>query len=184
MDTKAEKQIIEASGKLLTESGPGAFTLKKLSKQPEMLEFDIFTLVKNEEQIFEQLLLQLEKELTAIVVEISSVHDSPVLEFELLFKRLHKLFKQYPYYLTVIFDTDLPRQYSGAVKIITRIKGVAKSYLTGLIDRGKAQKVFTIGTSTRVLVKEILGSFQALMNDMQLADRMVRDLKKYRSLTD
>jgi len=184
MNTKAEKQIIEATGKLLAESEPAEFTLEKLSKQPGMLEFDIFALVKNEEQIFEQLLLQLEKELTAIVNEISSNHDSPTLEFEMLFKQLHRLFKQKPYYLTVIFDTDLLRQYSGAVKVITRIKGVAKRYLTELIDRGKTQKVFTINTATKILVKEILDSFQALMSDIQLTDKMVRDLKKYRSVNE
>lgn len=184
MNTRAEKKIIEVTGKLLTESGPGEFTLEKLSKQPGLLEFDIFALVKNEEQIFEQLLLQLEKELTAIVNEISSNHDSPALEFEMLFKRLHRLFKQKPYYLTVIFDTDLLRQYSGAVKVITRIKGVAKRYLTELIDRGKTQKVFTINTATNILVKEILDSFQALMSDIQLTDKMVRDLKKYRSVNE
>lgn len=184
MNTKTEKQIIEATGKLLNESGPGEFTLKKLSKQPEMLEFDIYALVKNEEQIFEQLLLQLEKEMNAVVAEISSKYDSPALEFEMLFKRLHRLFKQKPYYLTVIFDTDLFRQYSGAVKVITRIKGVAKRYLAGLIDRGKAQKVFTINTSTKILVKEILDSFQALMSDIQLTDKMVRDFRKYRSVNE
>jgi len=182
MNKKAEKQMIEASGKLLTESGSGAFTLEKLSKRPEMKGFDVFALVKNEEQIFAQLLLQLEKELTAIVNDISAKQDSPAAEFEMLFKQLHRLFKQKPYYLSVIFDKDLHRQYRGAEKIISQIKGVAKGYLTGLIDRGKAQKVFTINTKTKVLVKEILDSFQALMNDMQLTDKMVRDLKKYRSV--
>lgn len=184
MNTKAEKQIIEITGKLLSESGPGEFTLEKLSKQQEMLEFDIFALVKNEDQIFEQLLLQLEKEIKAIVAETSSKHDSPALEFEMLFKQLHKLFKQKPYYLTVIFDADLLRQYSGAVKVITRIKGVAKRYLTELIDRGKTQKVFTINTATKILVKEILDSFQALMSDIQLTDKMIRNLKKYRSVNE
>jgi hypothetical protein len=184
METTTEKQIIEASGKLLAEVGPGTFTLEKLSKRPEMKGFDVFTLVKNEELIFQQLLLQLEKELTAIVNEISSKQNSPATEFEMLFKQLHRLFKQKPYYLSVIFDKDLHRQYRDAEEIISRIKGVARGYLTGLIDRGKAQKVFTISTETKILVKEILGSFQALMHDMQLSDKLVRDLKKYQSATD
>ena len=183
METQTEKRIIDASGRLLAENGPGAFTLDVLSKQPEMQGFDIFTLVRNEEEVFEQLLLQLEKDVTTIVDEISG-QDNPTMEFEMLFKQLHRLFKQKPYYLTLIFDKDLRRYYSGADQIISRIKGRAKGYLAGLIDRGKAQKVFTINTETKVLVKEILGSFQALMNDMQLANKMVRDLKKYQSATD
>ncbi len=184
METPTEKQILEACGKLLAEVGPDTFTLEKLSKRPEMKGFDVFTLVRNEELIFEQLLLQLEIELTAIMNDISDKQNSPTNEFEMLFKQLHRLFKRKPYYLTVIFDKDLGHQFSGADQIILRIKRVARGYLTGIIDRGKAQKVFTNNTETKVLVDEILSSFQALMNDMQLSDKLVRDLKKYQSATD
>lgn len=55
---------------------------------------------------------------------------------------------------------------------------MAKEYLAGLIDWGKAQKVFTIDTETKILIKEILESFHALMNDMQFTDKTVCDLKK------
>lgn len=184
METQTEKRIIEASGRLLAENGPGAFSLDVLAKQPEMQGFDIFTLVRKEEQIYEQLFFQLAKELKEIVDGISSGQNSPAEEFEMLFKQLHRLFKQKPYYLTIVFDKDIPRQYSGADKIISGIKDTAKKYLSGLIARGKAQKVFTTDAETEILVKEIIGSFQTLMNDMQLADKMVRDLQKYRSVTD
>ncbi|MFW6257734.1 MAG: hypothetical protein ACOC11_03010, partial [Prolixibacteraceae bacterium] len=69
METPTEKQIIEASGRLLTEVGPDTFTLEKLSKRPEMKDFDVFSLVGNEELIFQQLLLQLEKELNKSLME-------------------------------------------------------------------------------------------------------------------
>lgn len=184
METQTEKRILEASGRLLTENGIRAFSIEKLSKLPEMQSFDIFALVENEEQIFKQLLLQLEKELRSIMDEITSYHDIPALEFEMLFKQLHRLFKQKPYYLTVVFDTDLHWKYRDIEEIILRIKGMAKSYLTRLIERGKVQKVFTTDIKTKVLVKEILGSFKALMIDIQLSDKLVRDLKKYQSATD
>ena len=121
METQAEKRFLDASGRLLAENGPGAFTLDVLSKQPEMQGFDIFTLVRKEEEVFEQLLFQLEKELKELVDGISSGRDSPVEEFEMLFKQLHRLFKQKPYYLTLVFDKDLRRQHSGANQIISQI---------------------------------------------------------------
>lgn len=183
-ETEAEKKIIQASGRLLVEKGPEKFTLRKLSQQQEIKGIDLFAFFRKEEEIFEELLLNLEKELKELVDGISSGQNAPAEEFEMFFKQLHQLFKQKPYYLTVIFDKDLRRQYSGAEEIISRIKGVAKEYLSSLIARGKAQNVFTINTKTKVLVKEILGSFQALMNDMQLSDKMVRNLKKYQSVTD
>ncbi len=137
-------------------------------------------LVRKEEQIYEQLFFQLAKELKEMVDGISSGQNSPAEEFEMLFKQLHRLFKQKPYYLTIVFDKDIPRQYRGAEKRISGIKDMAKKYLSGLIARGKAQKVFTTDAETEILVKEILGSFQTLMNDMQLEDKIVRDLHKYR----
>ncbi len=102
----------------------------------------------------------------------------------MLFKELHKLFLKKPYYLEMIFDKDLQQQYSFIEIAISRIKRIANDYLSGLIDRGKEQDVFTINAETKVLVKEILGSFKGIMNDMQLTDKMVRDLKKYRSVND
>ncbi len=137
-------------------------------------------LVRKEEQIYEQLFFQLAKELKEMVDGISSGQNSPAEEFEMLFKQLHRLFKQKPYYLTIVFDKDIPRQYRDAEKRISGIKDMAKKYLSGLIARGKAQKVFTTDAETEILVKEILGSFQTLMNDMQLEDKIVRDLHKYR----
>ena len=59
MESQTEKKMMESSGKLLAENGPGSFTLDALSKQPEMQGFDIFTLVRKEEEVFEQLLVQL-----------------------------------------------------------------------------------------------------------------------------
>jgi outer membrane protein TolC len=132
MDIKTAKHIIEASGRFISENGPGEFTFEKLSMQPEKDDFDPFTLVKNEEQIFEQLLHHLENELKTLVNEVSYGTHSPALEFEMLFKQLHRLFKQKTYYLTVIFDRNMHRRYSDAEKIISRIKGVAISYLINM----------------------------------------------------
>jgi len=184
MDSKTEEQINKASGRLIMESGMEGFSLEKLSKQPEIIGFDLYALIRKKEEAFEKLLFALERELKELINGISSSQNSPADEFEKLFKQLHRLFKQKPYYLTVIFDKDLRQLYSGADNIISRIKSMAEKYLTGLIDRGKAQKVFTLKTETKVLVEIILGSFQALMNNMQLADNMVRDLKKNQSVTD
>lgn len=184
MKTKKEKRIIEENGTVRVENGPDDSNLALLSQKPELLGFDIFSLVRKEEEIYKELLLNLECDLKGLLNEISSVENDPSEEFELLFKQLHRLFKQKPYYLTLILDKDLQCYYSEADPIISRIKGVARGYLAGLIDRGKAQNIFIINTETKVLVKEILDSFQALMNEMQLTDKMVRDLKKYQSAKD
>ncbi len=181
MDSKTEKQIIAASAKLIAKSGIEEFSIEKLSNQPEMKRFDVYTLIENEEKIFTQLLLELEKDLKELIGNISFAYKDPEQEFENLFKQLYKFFKQKPHNLILIFEKFLQYQYRSANKILVRIKNIAKDYLTELIDRGKAQKVFTIEVETEELVTDILGSFQSLMNDMQMTGKMLRDLKKYQS---
>ena len=184
MEPKAEERIMRCCGRLITGSGTGGFTFENLSQQPELEGIDIYNIIQNEEDIFKLILRNLEKELKILVEGISSFQDGPAEEIELLFKRLHQLFKQKPYYLELIFDKELRQEYHSVDKIISRIKKTAVGYLTGLINRGKEQKVFTSKINTTVLVKKILGSFRAMMNDLQLAGKMVRDLKKYQSVTD
>lgn len=77
IDLKYEEQTIKTNGKIIMESGTEDFSLEKLSKQPEIKGFDLFVLSRKEEEIFEELLLNLEKETKELVVEISSGHDSP-----------------------------------------------------------------------------------------------------------
>jgi len=125
MDSKTEEQINKASRRLIIESETEGFSLEKLPKQPEIIGFDLFALFRKNEDVFGKRLLTLERELEELIDGISSGQDSPADEFEKLFKQLHRLFKQKPYYLTVIFDKDLRRLYSDADNIISRIKSMS-----------------------------------------------------------
>jgi hypothetical protein len=75
METQTEKRMIETSGKLLAENGPGAFTLDVLSRQPEMQGFDIFNLARNEDEVFEQLLLQFTNKMVRDLKKYQSATD-------------------------------------------------------------------------------------------------------------
>jgi len=183
MDSKIEDQIITSCGRLITMVGTEAFSLEKLLELPEIKGLDFSAYLSSEEEVFEKLLLKLEKDLHDLIEEISAAQNDPAHEFEMLFLQLHQLFKQKPYYLTVIFDKEL-RHYSGVNQIIFRIKDMAEKHLTKLIDIGKAQKVFKVSAETDILVKLILGSFQNLMNNIQLTDKMVNDLTSKQLITD
>jgi hypothetical protein len=183
MDSKIEDQIITSCGRLITKVGTQAFSLEKLSELPEIKGLDFSAYLSSEEEVFEKLLLTLEKELNDLMEGISANQHAPSDEFEKLFKELHGLFSQKPYYLMVIFDKNL-RQLGSVDVIISRIKELAEQHLTRLIDQGKAQNIFKVSAETNVLVKLILGSFQNLMNNMQLADNMLNDLIRKQSITD
>ncbi|MFA5669729.1 MAG: hypothetical protein WC967_10810 [Balneolaceae bacterium] len=174
----SNQHIIEAAGRVIIFSGTQSLTIDSLAKELELDIVELSSHVHNEEKVFELLLLHLEIELKALRDEVSSKKDLPSLELGMFFKKLHALFNQKPYYLMVIFDDDLHQGYKRIQVIILEIERIAKGYLTDLINRGKEEKVFSSIVSTKVLVDNILGSFQSLMNDSQIADKMIQDLKK------
>lgn len=174
------EHIIEAAGRIIILYGTQALSMNSLAKELELDSRELSSHIHNEERVFELMLLHLEIELKALRDEISSKKVLPSLELEMFFKKLHHLFDQKPYYLTVIFDDNLHQQFKKILRIILKIERIAKGYLTDLINRGKQEKVFSSVVSTKVLVDNILGSFQSLMNDSQIADKMIQYLKKFK----
>lgn len=184
MNTQVEQKILDVSGKLILESGVEDFTLAKLSAHPLLEAVDKPLAFGKEEEVFTLLMYQLEKALKFLLEGMDVANLSPAAELEMLFKNLHRLFENKPYYLILIFDKDFRRRFRAADNILARIKQLAEGHLTALIERGKEAEVFRTDIKTKILVTEILTSFQAMMGNVQLADKMVRNIKKYQSETD
>lgn len=174
------EQIIDAAGRIIILSGTQALTMNSLAKELEMDIIELSAHINNEERVYELMLNHLELDLKALREEVSSKNVLPSQELEIFFKKLHDIFNLKPYYLTIIFDDNLHHQFKKIFRIILKIERIAKGYLTDLINRGKQEKVFSSVVSTKVLVDNILGSFQSLMNDTQIADKMIQDLKKFK----
>lgn len=158
-------------------------TMSHRSK-PALEGYDIFTLVKKEEALMKDLLIGLENEIHGILNENSRKTLNPQQELEILFRRLYALFQESPHYLTLIFEKDLRHHCTEADEIISRMKESASGYLKGVINRGKDQVIFSVQVPTDVLVRDILGSFRGLMNDVRLAEKMIADLKKFQTEND
>ncbi len=145
---------------------------------------DIFTLVKKHEELLVEFLIRIEGDIQKILFENSLSKMEPPRELEILFRHLYDLFQRNPHYLTLIFDKDLRRRFSGSEKMIARIRESASDYLKGVINRGKDEGFFTNRISTESLVVDILGSFRGLMNDIRVVDKMIADLKKLQTEND
>ncbi|MCK9450202.1 MAG: hypothetical protein M0Q90_00735 [Bacteroidales bacterium] len=175
--TTSNKDIINAAGRIIVQSGILGLTLDRLMQEPEIGRKRLPKEIESESGLFELLLQDFEQEVSVLVTAIANQKTAPDEEISLLFKGLYKLFKHNQWYLDLAFDPDLISRCAKAENIIFRIKWMAKSYLTRLIQRGKREEVFSITKSTSVLVNEILESFRALINDWQLADKMIKDIK-------
>jgi len=178
------EDIIKAAGRIMVRSGIVGLTLDTLMQEPEFAGKRLPKEMESESALFELLLLDFERELKALVTGIAAQKDHPDKEIGLLFKGLYELFKLNQWYLDLVFDPALKARCTKAEDIIFRVKRMAKSYLTRLIQRGKREEVFASTESTHVLVNEILESFRAMMNDWQLTEKMIKDIKFVQAAKD
>ncbi|HOI79386.1 MAG TPA: hypothetical protein PLI30_07245 [Petrimonas sp.] len=176
MDSITET-IIEAAGKAIFSYGIRNFTIESLAGRPEIKGTGLPPHIQQKEDVFVLLLIKFEYELHKMVDSIRGQALSPALEIESLFRNLSGMFREKPYYLAIIFDSELKEQNKKTKEIIARIKGRAENYLTALIDRGKKEKAFLTAENTKTLTNHILNSFRFLMNDLLLYAELSKNLK-------
>ena len=97
---------------------------------------------------------------------------------------MHELLKLKPYYLSVIFHTELKEKESELQKVLLRIKISVRTYLLEVINQGKEETVFKTRQTSRVLVTNILGSFRSFMNEQRMISKMVKDLEILKTIND
>lgn len=175
--TNSNEDTIKAAGRIMIHSGIAGLTMGTLMQELEIAGKILPKEIESESELFELLLRNFESELRVLVIEIATQTDHPDEEIGLLFNGLYELFKKNQWYLDLVFDPVLEKRCTKAEGIIFKIKAMAKSYLIRLIARGKREEVFATTENTDMLVNEILESFRALMNDWQLTEKMIKDIK-------
>ncbi len=176
--------IIEKAEEIIMNTGLEALTVSKLANELEINESQLYQHLTKEDDIVLILLLGFETDIIQAVKELANKVHSPETELKLLFKRIYLLFLQKPYYLSIIFDKNLKDRDESIKKSFLRIRNVAESYLTLIIDKGKNEYTFKTNVPTRILVDQMLSSFRILMKDEQSMNEMVLQLKTLRKLNN
>ncbi len=182
--TTSNEDIIKAAGRIMVHSGIPGLTMDALMREPEIAGKKFSKEIMSESDLFELLLHDFERKLKALVTGIATKQKAPDKEITLLFKSLYDLFKCNQWYLDLVFDPVISVRCTKAEDIIFGVKRVARNYLTRLIQRGKREEMFATTENTYVLVDEILESFRAMMNDWQLTEKMIKDLKQAQAVKD
>ncbi len=167
-----KKELIEAAGKIIKESGIDSLTIDELAVRMEIPHSELSVCFEKDTDILKMMFIGLENEIQQLIkdVEINSISTEE--EFQNLFKSLNRFLERKPFYMIVIFDKYLSENQH----IINRIIKKVESYLIQLIDKGKHDNIFKSETKTRYLVNRILVSFRLLMNEKRVTDNMVRDI--------
>lgn len=174
METQ-KNEIMERAAHIIMDSGLDALTLSNLEVDFKLQESPLFSKLTKDEDILLMLINSLETDLKGFVDGLARSNEDPDAELKILFKKLYFLFLQKPYYLNIIFDHRSKNESINAS--LQRIKKIAESYLTSVIERGKTKYIFKTKLSTEQLVENIMSGFRMFMKDEQQVNEMILELK-------
>jgi len=180
MESK-KTEMVEAAGRIILESGINALTIDTLAFRMEILHSELSIYFEKDNDILKMMLFSLDNEIQKLINTLVASNQSPEEELQNLFKDLYELFNRKPYYLSLIFSTELTEMDSELYDILLRIRTAAEMYLLQVITQGKNKKIYNTKTNSRSLVNRILVSFRLLMNEQMVSINLVRNLKMLRS---
>jgi hypothetical protein len=183
MDLK-NTDMVEAAGRIINRSGTDALSIEELSLEMGVDQYQLSPYFKNNDDILIMVLQSLEKDIKQLVSDSMSLNGASEKELEHLFGTLNNLFGQKPFYLSIIFSTELTERIPAIQEIMLRIKSIAKMHLIQVINHGKNEKVHKTKQTTMSLATNIIDSFRLFMNEQRVIDKMVRDIEILKNTQD
>ncbi len=174
-------EMVEAAGRIILESGINALTIDALAFRMEIPHSELSIYLEKDNDILKMMLLSLDNEIQQLIKAVVTSNQSPEEELQNLFKDLYELFNRKPYYLSLIFATELTEKNPELYDILLKIRTAAEMYLLQVITQGRNKKVYKTKTNPRTLANRILVSFRLLMNEQLVSINLVRNLKMLKS---
>ncbi len=156
-------EIIEAAGKILTNSGVSGLTTKNLAKEMNFSEGAIYRHFTGKEQIIIALLDYLADQIDEVNEQATSRHDSPLGKFEGLFQAQIAFFKNNPHFVVAVFSAGLLEESQQINETIFKIMQVMMKHLLPIMYEGQQQNVFTNKITTEELMNIVMGTFRLQM---------------------
>ena len=176
--------MVEAAGRIINRSGTNALSIEELSLEMGVDQNQLSPYFKHNDDILIMILQSLEEDIKELVSDSISLSGASEKDIETLFGTLNNLFGLKPYYLAIIFSTELTERIPVIQEIMLRIKSIAKIYLIQVINHEKSEKVHKTKQKSRAMANNILGSFRQFMNEQRVIDKMVRDIEILKNTQD
>ena len=177
-------EIVNAASQIVTEAGIEFLTTESLAAKMGVDYKIIHNHFKRDADILNFLLINLEHEIKILINDAKSSKKSPNDEIELLFESMFTLFIKKPYYLSIVTSIEEGKMSNRTQESLKSIKKVISNYLAKIIDKGKREEIFKTKRAPNTLVNNILWSFRSLMNQENIMNKLVRDLKMIRENPD
>lgn len=163
-------EIIEAAGKILTNSGVSGLTIKNLAKEMKFSESAIYRHFTSKEEIIIALLEYLAKSMDERYTNAIKNEQSAEEKFTTLFQNQFSFFKKHPHYVVAVFSDGLMEESQKINEAISKIMGVKMKHLMPIIAEGQQKNVFTNSITPEELMHIVMGSFRLQMYKWRVAN--------------
>ena len=155
-------EIIEATGKILTESGVNGLTIKKLANEMKFSESAIYRHFDSKEEILLTMLKYLNGNITQILKSLTATPDVET-DFRTVFKRITTYFQENPYYVVVIFSEGLLDESKKVRDAIMSLIYLMMNRMRSIIQRGQQSGKFIDSITADELAQIVLATYKQQM---------------------
>ncbi len=171
-DTISDRQleIIDATGKILTNSGVSGLTIKNLAKEMKFSESAIYRHFTSKEEIIVALLDYLAINMDNRYTNSILATQTPEEKFTTLFQNQFSFFKEHPHFVVAVFSDGLMEESQRINETILKIMSVKMKHLMPIIVEGQHKKIFTNAITTDELMHIVMGTFRLQMFKWKVAN--------------
>jgi TetR/AcrR family fatty acid metabolism transcriptional regulator len=156
-------EIIEAAGKILTNSGVSGLTIKNLAKEMKFSESAIYRHFASKEEIVIALLEYLADSMDDRYTNAITTDQSPEEKFKTLFQNQFSFFKNNPHFVVAVFSDGLMEESERINETILKIMAVKMKHLMPILVEGQQKKFFTNEITSDELIHIVMGTFRLQM---------------------
>lgn len=165
-----QMEIIDAAGKILSNSGVSGLTIKNLAKEMHFSEAALYRHFTSKEEIIIAMLDFLAENMDQRYADALVNENFPIEKFKTIFQNQFSFFSKNPHFVVAVFSDGLMEESVGINRSIQNIMQVKMKHLMPIIQEGQQNGVFTNAVSTDDLIHMVMGTFRLLMFKWRMAN--------------
>ena len=168
--TNRQIEIIQAAGKIITQTGISSLTTKKLSKEMKFTESALYRHFSSKEEIIKGMLNYLAINMDNRFNSFDSNEKSPLDKLKFIFTNQIDFFVQKPFFTGVIFPDSLLKESGDINDGIKNIMAVRKKHLIPAITECQQSNLIRADLTPVEIAHILMGSFRLLTLKWRLSD--------------
>lgn len=156
-------EIIEAAGRILTESGVKGLTIKNLAKEMGFSESAIYRHFESKEKIIVGMLNFLARDMDKRFAKAVTSFENPKDQFRSLFQSQFIFFKSNSHFVAAVFSDGLMEESKNINEAIYKIMAVKMKHLKPVLQAGIKSNDFTDKIPMEDLLHVVMGTFRLQM---------------------